>query len=62
MKKNAYDLARNLIEVMADIDRALDQKSRSKNAKEIQALDTRIDALETKMYEIKNVLKAIDVK
>ncbi|WP_244833652.1 hypothetical protein [Clostridium sp. BJN0001] len=62
MKKNAYDLARNLIEVMADIDRALDQKSKSKNMKEIEALDTRIDSLETRMYEIKNKLKSVEVK
>ena len=60
--KNAYELARNLIEVMSDIDRNLDKKSRTKNVSEQKRLDDEIDRLEVKMFEIKNVLKNIEIK
>jgi hypothetical protein len=60
--KNAYDLARDLITVLADIDRTLDKKSKTKNASEQTRLDKEIDSLEIKMLEIKNQLKNIEVK
>ena len=59
--KNAYDLARELIEVMADIDRNLDKKSKLSNEVVKERLDKEIDLLELRMYEIKNVLKEINV-
>ena len=58
----AYNLTRQLIEVMCDIDRNLDKKSKTKNVSEIERLDKEIDRLEVKMYEIKNVLKNVEIK
>jgi hypothetical protein len=60
--KNAYDLARELITVLADIDSTLDKKSKTKNVSEQTRLDKEIDNLEIKMLEIKNQLKKIEVK
>lgn len=60
--KNAYEVTRELIVILADIDRALDKKSKAKNQDTKDRLDKEIDNLEVKMYEIKNVLKAIEVK
>jgi hypothetical protein len=60
--KTAYNLTRQLIEVMCDIDRNLDKKSKTKNVSEIERLDKEIDRLEVKMYEIKNVLKNVEIK
>lgn len=60
--KNAYDLARELITVLADIDRILDKKSKTKNVSEQTRLDKEIDNLEIKMLEIKNQLKNIEVR
>ena len=57
--KTAYDLARELIEVMSDIDRNLDKKSKSTNESNKERIDKEIDQLEIRMYEIKNVLKEI---
>jgi len=59
--KTAYDLASELVEVMSDIDRNLDKKSKSSNEAVKERLDKEIDLLEIRMYEIKNVLKEIDV-
>jgi len=59
--KTAYDLARELIEVMSDIDRNLDKKSKSSNESARERFDKEIDLLEIRMYEIKNILKEINV-
>ena len=59
--KTAYDLARELIEVMSDIDRNLDKKSKSSNESVRERFDKEIDLLEIRMYEIKNILKEINV-
>ena len=60
--KNAYDLARELITVLTDIDTSLDKKSKTKNVSEQTRLDKEIDSLEIKMLEIKNQLKSIEIK
>lgn len=59
--KNAYDLARELIIIMTDIDSTLDKKSKTKNVSDQTRLDKEIDNLEIKMLEIKNQLKNIEV-
>jgi len=59
--KTAYDLARELIEVMSDIDRNLDKKSKTSNESNKDRIDKEIDQLEIRMYEIKNILKEINV-
>lgn len=59
--KTAYDMARELIEVMSDIDRNLDKKAKSSNVTTRERLDKEIDELELRMYEIKNVLKEIKI-
>ena len=60
--KTAYDLFQKLIEIMKDIDKALDKKSKFHNAKILQTLDSKIDVLEAEMHEIKNKLKNINIK
>lgn len=62
MMKTAYDLSREFIEILADIDRALDAKSKTNDSRTIKILDEKIDSLETKMYDLKNALKALIVK
>ena len=57
--ETAYDLFRKLLEVMTDIDRTLNEKSNVTDARNIELLDKKIDALEVKMYELKNKLKSI---
>ena len=59
--KTAYDLSLELIVIIADIDRTLDSKSKSKDIVIIERLDREMDKLEIRMYEIKNVLKGIQV-
>jgi hypothetical protein len=60
--KNALDLAREWLIVLADIDAALDKKSKVRNVSEQARLDKEIDNLEVKMLEIKNQLKNIEVR
>lgn len=62
MMKTAYDLSREFIEILADIDRALDAKSKTNDSRTIKILDEKIDSLEVKMYDLKNALKALIVK
>lgn len=62
MMKTAYDLSREFIEILADIDRALDAKSKTNDSRTIKILDEKIDSLEAKMYDLKNALKALIVK
>lgn len=62
MMKTAYDLSREFIEILADIDRVLDAKSKTNDNRTIKILDEKIDSLEVKMYDLKNALKALIVK
>lgn len=59
--KTAYDMARELIEVMSDIDRNLDKKSKTSNVTTKERIDREIDQLELRMYEIKNILKELKI-
>jgi hypothetical protein len=60
--KTAYDLTRNFLTVLSDIDATLDKKSKVRNVSEQARLDKEIDNLEVKMLEIKNQLKNIKVR
>lgn len=57
--KTAYDLFKKLLEVMADIDRNLDMKSKADSIETIEMLDKKIDILESEMFELRNKLKSI---
>lgn len=59
--KTAYDLFKKLLEVMADIDRNLDEKSKVRKLEKQEALDKKIDALELEMYDLRNKLKNIKI-
>lgn len=59
--KTAYDLFKKLLEVMADIDRHLDEKSKVRKPETLEALDKKIDDLELEMYELRNKLKNIKI-
>ena len=52
---NAYNLSKELIQVMGDIDNLLDKNNGNK-------YERQIDALEEKMFYIKNRLKNINIK
>lgn len=60
--KTAYDLYEKLMEIMADIEQTLDEKSKVYNNKILEALDDKIDLLESEMREIRNKLKNIKIK
>lgn len=58
---NCYDLTLELIRIMADIDRAVERKSKTSLPDEDMRLDAEITRLECRMFEIKNLLKKKEV-
>lgn len=60
--KTAYDLYQRLIELIADIEQTLNEKSKVTNTRISKSLDEKIDLLEIEMREIKNKLKNIKLK
>lgn len=60
--KTAYDLYQKLIEIIADIEETLNEKSKISNTRISKTLDEKIDLLETEMREIKDKLKSIEIK
>jgi hypothetical protein len=60
--KTAYDLYQKLIEIIADIEETLNEKSKISNTRISKALDEKIDLLETEMRDIKDKLKSIELK
>lgn len=56
--KSCYDLTLELLEVMADIDRAMTKASGTINVSEKERIFHEVDGLEARMYEIKNILKS----
>ena len=59
--KTAWNLSLELLSVLKEIDDLLEQKSKENNINKQNILDKRIDVLETKMFEIKNILKNMEV-
>ena len=57
---NCYDLSLEFLRTVKGIDDLLDKKAKA-SEKQDQLLDREIDALEARMYEIKNKLKSIEV-
>lgn len=60
--KTAYDLYQKLIEIIADIEETLNEKSKISNTRISKALDEKIDLLEAEMRELKDKLKSIELK
>lgn len=58
---DCYKLTLEYIQVLGDIDRAIDKKSKAKTSKEDELLDKEITRLELKMMEIKHQLKNTEV-
>lgn len=58
--KTAYDYTREFISVLAEIDAKVEKKAGVKNSEEEYRLDKEIDALEGKMFEIRNKLKSMN--
>lgn len=58
---NAYDLTREFIEVLGDIDALIEKKSKSKSISDDTLYDEKITVLENKMFEIKNKLKSTEI-
>lgn len=57
--KTAYDYTMEFISVLADIDAKVEMKAGIKGLEEEERLDKEIDALEAKMFEIRNKLKSM---
>ena len=60
MKITAYDLALDFLKTVKDIDDNLDKKANA-TGKEEEVLDTKLDILETRMFELKNKLKSVKI-
>lgn len=61
MKTTAYDLAIKFVITMGDIDTLLDEKSKAENISEKERIDKEIDRKEVELFELKNILKSIEV-
>ena len=53
---NCYDLTLEFLRIIDELQRVVDKKSKS-NVKDYDWLDTEINKLEARMFEIKNQLK-----
>ena len=53
---NCYDLTLEFLRIIDELQRVVDKKSKS-NVKDYDWLDTEINKLEDRMFEIKNQLK-----
>lgn len=58
---NAYDLTRQFIEVLGDIDALIEKKGKVASAADDKLLDDKITVLENKMFDIKNKLKETEI-
>ena len=58
---NCYDLTLRYIEVIADIDRLIEKKSKCNSVDERLRLDKEITRAEVEMFEIKKILKSKNV-
>lgn len=58
---NCYDLTLKYLEILADIDRAIERKSKVSTPTEHAWLDTEITRLEIAMIDIKRLLKGKEV-
>ena len=59
--KTAWNLSLELLSILKEIDDLLEQKNKENNINKQNILDKRIDILEIKMFEIKNILKNMEV-
>jgi hypothetical protein len=57
---NGYDLALEFLRTVKGIDDLLDKKAKARG-KDEEIMDREMDALEARMFEIKNKLKSIEV-
>ena len=57
---NCYDLTLEFLRVIDELQRVVDKKSKA-NIKDHDWLDTEINKLENRMFEIKNLLKSRQV-
>ncbi|MBU5487380.1 hypothetical protein KQI77_04285 [Clostridium sp. MSJ-8] len=57
---NCYDLALEFLRTVTSIDELVDKKAKA-SAKEDKILNDKIEQLESRMFEIKNILKQKEV-
>lgn len=55
---SCYDLTLRYIQILADIDRCIEKKSKVSHIDDHNLLDAEINRLEIEMFEIKNRLKS----
>ncbi len=61
MSKNAWDYTLEIIALLTDIDDINEQLSKTNNITERYILSSRIDSLESKLFELKDKLKKVTV-
>ena len=61
MTKSAYDLTLKIISIMGDIDSLLDKKSKTSNIADRERLDKEIDRKEVELFDLKNILKKVEL-
>ena len=61
MKTSAYDLTLKIISIMGDIDSLLDEKSKTSNIADRERLDKEIDRKEVELFDLKNILKKLEL-
>lgn len=61
MKTSAYDLTLKIISIMGDIDSLLDEKSKTSNIADRERLDKEIDRKEVELFDLKNILKKVEL-
>lgn len=62
MVENAYDLFKQMLGVLSEIDEKLDKLGKARDTETKERLSKEIDILESEMFEIKSLMKSIKVK
>ena len=58
---NIYDLTLKIIPIMGDIDSLLDEKSKTYDISDRERLDKEIDRKEAELFDLKNILKKVEL-
>ena len=61
MAKSAWDYTLDFIKVATDIDYYNDELGKCKNSSDRIILSAKVDALESKLFDIRNVLKKANI-
>lgn len=62
MVENTYDLFKQMLGILSEIDEKLDRLGKARDTETKERLSKEIDVLESEMFDIKNLMKSIKVK